>query len=209
VQVRGCLSCHVGAKREQVGVIVEARLVPEFDHKAHVTGAKWKGAAGVPCGACHVEGGQHGTTTPADVADCTRCHSHDEKQTEKFARTGKKTSSEADGKDCRFCHEEVRETLTPERVPARTHLSLLPGTQHHDKGGDCASCHAREGRPYAYRERIRKAKVAASIHEDPALGREWYNDPAIAKAGADPKGRTCMTCHRAEPRGYLRRLGSR
>ena len=29
---------------------------------------------------------------------------------------------------------------------------------------------------------------------------------ALKKAGVDPQGRTCMTCHRFEPRGYLRAL---
>lgn len=206
---RGCLVCHVGATKAQLGIQPVSKVVNEFDHKGHVNGAKWKGGAGIPCAECHVAGGAAGYTTPADVADCTRCHSHDEKQADKWARTGKKTSAPDDAKSCTFCHEEVREAVTPERVPPRTHLSLLPGKQFHDKGGDCASCHARDGTPYAYTERIRKAKVTLSIHEDPALKDAWYNQAAIAKPGADPQGRTCMSCHRFEPRGFLRALGSR
>ena len=208
-QARGCLVCHVGATQAQLGIAPQSKVVNEFDHKSHVIGAKWNGGTGIRCAECHVAGGDAGYTTPAEVADCTRCHSHDEKQADKYARTGKKTSGQEDAKSCTFCHEEVREALSPERIPPRTHLSLLPGKQFHDMTKDCASCHARDTQPYVYAERIRKAKITLSIHEDPALKDAWYNQAAIAKAGVDPQGRTCMSCHRFEPRGYLRALGSR
>ncbi|MCE9635015.1 MAG: hypothetical protein K8T90_04850 [Planctomycetes bacterium] len=206
---KGCLVCHVGATREQLGLASVEKTVPEFDHKSHVVGAKWKGGLGVPCTGCHVEGGEIGYVTPADVADCTRCHAHDEKDAEKFARTGKKTSTPADAKNCKECHEEIRDALSPTKIAPRTHLSLLPGKQFHDKGGDCASCHAREGRTYVYAERVTKAKAATSIHEDADYAGQWFNNPAIEKPGVDPQGRTCDTCHRFKPRGFLRALGAR
>lgn len=206
---RGCLVCHVGATAAQLGATPQRRVVREFDHRAHVTSAKWNGATGVPCTECHVARGPVGFTTEADVYDCTRCHSHDASKAEKFARTGRSSSSQDDAKDCAHCHEEVREQPPAVVSAPRTHLSLLPGRQHHDRGGDCASCHARDGRPYVYAERIASAKVTLSIHEDRALCDEWFNDPKIAQAGADPQGRTCRTCHVSEPRGYLRALTRR
>ena len=45
-----------------------------------------------------------------------------------------------------------------------------------------------------------------SIHDDPKLRDAWFNNPAIVEPGVDAHG-TCATCHRTEPRGYLRRLG--
>lgn len=208
---RGCLDCHVGARADQIGIATTVRLVPEFDHKNHVGGARWGGGTGVPCVECHRSGGAVGYETPADVADCTRCHSHDERQPEKFARTREKTNDPAAAARCRFCHEELREQATPQRMAPRAHLSLLPGKQHHDKGGDCASCHERDGAggPAVYVERVRKARIALSVHDDRALAGEWFNDPRISRAGADPQGRTCMTCHRTEPRGYLRAPGAK
>jgi hypothetical protein len=211
-RAKGCLVCHVGATAAQLNQATTRRTVPEFDHKGHATTANWKGASarapGIPCTECHVAGGDVGYSTPQDVYDCTRCHSHDEKQADKFARTGKKSSTPDEAKACTYCHEEVRESVTPSKFAPRTHLSLLPGKQRHDLGGDCASCHARDSRPYQYVERIRKAKIAVSIHEDPALAREWFNDPRIAQT-PDAQGRSCMSCHRFEPRGHLRALGDR
>lgn len=205
--VRGCLSCHVGATREQLSISTATKTVTEFDHRRHVTAKTWRGGP-VPCSECHVRGGDTGYTTAPDVTDCTRCHSHDEKQAEKFGRTGKRSATEAEGRNCLFCHEEVRGPVTPSQVPPRTHLSLLAGVQRHDMTGDCAVCHARDDKAYVYAERIKKAKVALSVHEDPSLAREWYNDPSIAQT-PDPQGRTCRTCHRAEPRGFLRALDGR
>lgn len=210
---RGCFECHVGTGT--VGVTTSQtpdRTVPEFDHKGHVTGASWKGGRGIPCSECHTQdragSGTAGIATAADAADCTRCHSHDPASAEKFARTGAKTSDPASSASCRHCHDDVGERATPSKVPPRVHLSLRPGRQHHDLGGACASCHARTGTgPAAYSERIRKADVRVSIHEDPSLAKEWFNDPSLSRP--DAQGRSCMSCHRSEPRGYLRALGGR
>jgi hypothetical protein len=148
------------------------------------------------------------------VLNCTKCHSHDETRAEEFKRTGPK-SSQGEAARCLFCHDAVRGEQNgrvgspPRETFTRTHLRLAPGTQHHDKSGDCAVCHAREGTaPVPYQERITKAAVRLSIHDDPKLAGAWFNNPAIVKDGVDPRG-TCATCHRTEPRGYLRRLGGR
>lgn len=206
---RGCLACHAGATPEQLGLSTAVRDVPEFDHKGHLATTKWEGGAGIPCRVCHEPGGETGYSIPRDVADCSRCHAHDEKDAVRFARTGKASSSPEDAKACVHCHDDLAAQTAPAPPAPRRHLSLLPGTQHHDETGACASCHAREGRAYSYSERITKARVAVSIHEDRALCDEWFNDPKIALPGGDPQGRSCRTCHSAEPRGYLRALGGR
>lgn len=214
---KSCFECHVGATAAELGLETPPakRRVAQFDHGGHVNAASLvAGAKGIACTQCHEEGGRFGYTTPPEVLDCTRCHAH-EGDPAKVARTGPKIS-QGDASKCLNCHEavrgaeegrvgaQVRETIV------RTHLALREGRQHHDKGGACASCHAREDAAQEpYRERIARAQVRTSIHEDPALAREWFNDPAIAKPGADPKGRTCATCHRNEPRGYLRSLSAR
>jgi hypothetical protein len=98
----------------------------------------------------------------------------------------------------------------PRAVITRSHLELGKGTQRHDKTGDCASCHVRDGAASVpYEERITRASVRTSIHDDTRFAGEWFNNAAIAKPGVDPQGRTCATCHRNEPRGYLRSLSKR
>ena len=57
-----------------------------------------------------------------------------------------------------------------------------------------------------YKERITTARVKSSVHDDRAQRDAWYNDPRIKDTGVDPQGRTCMSCHRREPQGYLRSL---
>lgn len=204
-----CRACHVGAWSDRSLVFTTGgRSVREFDHKSHVTAAPWKGATGIACTECHLATDDGaGFATAPDAEDCSRCHSHDEKQTEKRARTGPSLRSPDAAKACVHCHGDLTQP-PPEVARGRQHLALLPGKQHHDKTGDCASCHAREGRPYQYVERIASAKVALSIHEDASLAREWFNDPRIAQT-PDAQGRSCRTCHRTEPRGYLRALSSR
>jgi hypothetical protein len=208
---KACSDCHVGGRAKLTSeTSTGGRVVPEFDHKSHTMSAKWKGGVGVPCAECHaasvVEDGTD-YATAADAANCTRCHSHDEKQPEKRARTGPSSSSPDAAKACVHCHEDVTQPAA-DVARDRTHLSLLSGQQHHDKTGTCASCHAREGQTYAYRERIASAKVAQSIHEDAALAGQWFNDPRIAQT-PDAQGRSCASCHRSEPRGYLRALSRR
>ncbi len=208
---KGCLDCHVGATSEELGLAEKRRIVPQFDHKAHVsTDAFHPGVSGIQCVECHVPGGEAGYQIPPDVAGCTKCHSHDPAAGAAYARTGPKSST-GETQACKFCHEELFPSgRGPERVARqRTHLDLLPGKQWHDLGGDCAACHERDGldgRRSDYRERITTARVRGSIHDDPALAGQWFNDPRIAQKGADAQGRTCMTCHRREPRGYLRSL---
>ena len=214
---KGCLECHAGATAEQLGLTGSPapRTAVQFDHGGHVQSASLvPGRKGMSCLECHDAGGKFGYTTAEDVLNCTKCHAH-EGDAAKVARTGPKTS-QGDSAKCLFCHETVRgeengRVGTPQRATIeRSHLALTPGTQHHDKGGDCASCHARDGlAAVPYEERIAKASVRKSIHEDARFAKEWFNDPAIAKPGVDPQGRTCATCHRNEPRGYLRSLSGR
>lgn len=201
--VKACLDCHVGAKPTDLGIEASSREVPEFDHKGHVVGAAWKGGKGIACTECHTAGGKHGYETAPDVLSCARCHSHDEAQSEKYARTGRKTQSPADAAKCLACHDEVTAGVTPAKVPVRTHLSLLSGTQHHDRSGACADCHARDGQRTApYQVRMPKAKLGVSVHDDPALAGQWFNDPTKAPE-------SCRKCHVNEPRGYLRALEKR
>ncbi len=213
---KGCLDCHIGATTAELATAQATRSVSQFDHKAHVSEAQYLDSStkGIACTECHTPGGEVGYTIPADVADCSRCHSHDEETfPKKYGNTGP-ASSVGDAKACVFCHEKVFDKgERPVRTTRkRTHLDLLPGKQWHNKGGDCASCHNRDGlqeQRSEYKERITSARVKTSIHDDAALAGEWFNDPRIAEAGGDPagKGRTCATCHRRDPRGYLRSLG--
>ncbi len=215
---RGCLECHAGATREELGLFTRGRKVTQFDHRAHVNAEK-----PVACTACHESGGDVGYQTPVDVLNCERCHSHDPAQAEKYAHTGPK-SSEGEAANCKACHERVYAegtgaggTTTVTSGPARRtrkrrHLELAPGTQYHDKGGACAECHDRDPKPgrepAEYRERIKRTKILLSIHEDPKFQDAWFNDPRLKEdPSPDPQGRTCMTCHRFEPRGYLTNLG--
>jgi hypothetical protein len=203
---RGCLDCHAGANAADLGIerAAEARVV-QFDHAGHVRAASLvPGEKGIGCTECHVVGGDRGCTTPADVLACTKCHAH-EGDAAKVARTGPKTSV-GDATKCLFCHEQVRGDANgavgapPRETIERQHLALTPGVQKHDKTGDCAACHVRDGAASTpYEERIRSAKVQLSIHEDPAFADRPFNDP---------KG-NCAICHRNEPRGYLRSLSKR
>ena len=217
---QGCLDCHVGARPEDLGVTAKERRVAEFDHRSHVASKEIGGAPGSAsnCTECHEKGGDVGYTTPADVVDCTRCHTHDESRPEAFARTGP-AATKTEAKRCGYCHGEDFADVTggdgrtapARREHTRVHLDLLPGKQWHDRSGACAECHERDrfaGQPGRYQERITRAKVNVSIHDDPAFARRWFNDPRLAKPGGDPegRGRTCMTCHRREPRGYLKAL---
>jgi decaheme cytochrome c component MtrC/MtrF-like protein len=205
--VRGCLECHVGATAADLGLDVAPaeRKVPQFDHAGHVRAASLvAGTQGIACSQCHVKGGELGYTTPPDVLACTKCHAH-EGDAAKVARTGPKTS-QGDAKKCLLCHDQVRGDANgrvgtpPRETITRTHLELRPGTQRHDKGGDCAACHGREGAAATpYKERIAKALVQMSIHDDPDFAGRPFNDP---------KG-DCKQCHRTEPRGYLRSLAQR
>lgn len=214
---RGCLDCHAGATAAELGLSTPlvARKAVQFDHGGHVRAASLTAdGKGMACTQCHSAGGKFGYTTPADVLDCSKCHAH-EGDAAKVARTGPKIS-QGDSTKCLFCHDKVRGDANgrvespPRETIARSHLELGAGVQHHDKGGDCAACHVRDGAAAApYEERITKASVRLSIHDDPKFAKEWFNDPAIAKAGVDARGRTCATCHRNEPRGYLRSLSGR
>ena len=212
---KGCIECHVGSTEAELGVSRQKMSVPQFDHKAHVTSENYAsgavgGATGIACTECHVAGGDSGYQIPADVSDCTKCHSHDEKQTENFKRTGP-ASDVGESKLCLYCHAEVLvDGAAPERRErTRKHLDLLAGDQYHDLTGDCAACHARDGldgAPSDYRERIKTARIRGSIHDDKALADKWFNDPRAKDAGVRAEG-TCKTCHRREPRSYLRSLG--
>ena len=208
---KGCLECHVGASPDELGLAKKDRMVPQFDHKAHVSSGSYHAiVSGIACTECHIAGGDVGYQVPQDVADCTKCHSHDPKATVKFERTGPATS-EGEAKLCLYCHDEVRKDgeNPPRETRTRAHLDLLPGTQYHDKGGACAACHERDGLDGMrsdYRERITTARVKGSIHDDQSQRDAWFNDPRIKDAGVDPQGRTCMSCHRREPQGYLRSL---
>jgi hypothetical protein len=203
----GCIRCHVGMERASDMPKEDAspaRTVAQFDHANHVRSASLvAGEKGIACVECHVPGGEFGYQVPADVANCTKCHAH-EGDAAKVARTGKKTSTPADAAKCGECHGPPRGEasgsirMPRNEVPPRQHLALAPnGVQFHDKTGDCAACHARDGldaKPYE--ERIKSAKVLLSIHEDPAFAGRPFNDP---------KGK-CDECHRVEPRGYLKAL---
>jgi hypothetical protein len=161
-------------------------------------------AKGIGCTECHQKGGEVGYQTPADVLACTKCHAH-EGDAAKVARTGPKVSK-GDSTKCLLCHDQVRGDENgrvgnpPRETIVRAHLELGAGTQHHDKGGDCAACHGRDGgEKVPYKERIAKALVQTSIHDDPEFAGRPFNDP---------KG-DCAKCHRTEPRGYLRSLANR
>jgi hypothetical protein len=202
-----CSSCHVGMKSASGGPMTATRVVPQFDHANHVRSASLvAGEKGIACTECHVPGGETGYQVPPDVANCTKCHGH-EGDAAKVARTGKKTSTAADAANCGNCHGPLHGEssgsirMPRNEPPARRHLALQrDGVQFHDKTGDCAACHARDGAPDTpYAERIAKASVRLSIHEDPKFADRPFNDPKS----------DCTTCHRTPPRGYLRSLSGR
>jgi hypothetical protein len=207
----GCLTCHVGAKAEDLGLQVTNRIVPEFTHKGHVTRKPEKDFPGLRCSECHAATAEApGFTTAKDVLDCTKCHTHGngaDKDPVKIKRTGPVTPPKEAAKFCVACHEEVQSAPPPEGKTERRQMTLIPGAkQHHDEGGACAVCHAREGLPYAYKQRLTKAEVKLSIHTDPALSGAWYNNAALPMSSADPQAKSCMSCHRKEPGKYLRGL---
>jgi hypothetical protein len=217
---RGCLECHVGETPERIGIRAERANVPEFGHKHHVSGEgwkkTWKGGVGIPCADCHGQGGATGYETPEDVANCKRCHSHDTGQTEKYARTGPSVNPKDPeaAKRCFPCHEDVVQPKTYSKPAVRERLALRDGKQRHVRTGACAECHDRKpSDPSKYVARIASATIPRtpdrtplSIHKDPAFAGRWFNDQRIATPGFDPQGRTCMTCHRQEPLGYLSAL---
>jgi hypothetical protein len=201
-----CLVCHAGAGVSTVGHSNDSgRLVPEFDHAGHIqTAALLPGEKGIGCTECHVPGGVSGYSIPADVLNCTKCHAH-EGDAAKVARTGPKTS-QGDAAKCLFCHDKVRGDESgsvgapKHETISREHLFLGRGKQFHDKTGDCAACHVRDGAAdMPYVERITKASVRTSIHEDAKFKDRPFNDPKS----------DCTTCHRTPPRGYLRSLSGR
>ncbi len=208
-----CRRCHVGMEGAG-GIGADGRrTVPQFDHAGHVRSAALvAGEKGIGCVDCHVPGGQFGYQIPDDVLNCTKCHAH-EGDAAKVARTGKKTSAPEDAAKCSNCHGPVRgETSGSIRMPrgeapSREHLELAAGAaQFHDKTGDCASCHARDGLVAAeYEPRICNAKRGRySLHDDPALEKESFNLPQN-KPFEDPDC-NCRKCHRFDPRGYLKGL---
>jgi predicted CXXCH cytochrome family protein len=228
-----CLECHTGARPADLGVETVRREVRQFDHAAHVApGRRSADFKGLACVECHEAGGAAGYAVRPDAADCSRCHSHDPaKGPEKVARTGPKAKEGGETARCLPCHgtgASTGESPFGGFGPAhgsgtRVHLDLLPGRQWHDlrapagdPSGGCAACHERDplaGRAPDYRERITEARVLRSIHEDDALKKAWFNRSSLQKkdGSGDPegKGRTCWTCHRQDPRGYLRELGAR
>jgi hypothetical protein len=230
-----CLECHTGAKPADLGVETTRRQVRQFDHAAHVTpGRRGPEFRGLACAECHETGGAAGYAVKPAAADCSQCHSHDPKDgAEKVARTGPKTRAGGGTASCLPCHGAApgaAEGASPfgDSGPVharekRIHLDLLPGKQWHDlrgaagdPSGGCAACHERDafaGKPAAYRERIAEARVLKSIHEDPAFKGAWFNRSSLQKkdGSGDPenRGRTCGTCHREDPRGYLRELGGK
>jgi hypothetical protein len=199
-----CSNCHRGMSEARTGG--GSRRTTQFDHAGHVRAASLvEGQKGIACTECHTKGGKFGYETPADVLDCTKCHSHEESKRDAFARTGPKTS-QGDASKCLFCHDAVRGDANgrvdapPRETIERKHLALGEGKQFHDKTGDCAACHARDGvKDAPYAERITKASVRLSIHEDPKFADRPFNDPKS----------DCTTCHRTPPRGYLRSLSGR
>lgn len=216
---RGCFDCHLTSDLGgSFTASASERDVPEFDHAGHVRGAPWKGGEGIACTECHDAGSDLGYTLPEDVVTCKRCHSHDEQQPEKRARTGSSTST-GDATACKHCHASVGDGTgfgapagSDEASRRRTRALLVSGSQFHDKTGACANCHHRDARagaePWAYRERITSTRPVASIHDDPEQRAAWFNDPGIQDT-PDAQGRTCATCHRREPDGYLRALEQR
>jgi len=207
---KGCIECHIGSTEAELGRSRQKASVPQFDHKAHVSSKEYAAdTTGIACTVCHVPGGESGYQIPENVSDCTMCHTHDKTQTVNYARTGP-SATKGESKLCLYCHEEVlvEGDAPPRRERVRKHLDLLPGRQYHDLGGECAACHDRDGLDGAksdYVERIETARIRSSIHDDRALADKWFNDPR-AKDAVDPE-RRCDTCHRREPRGYLRSLG--
>lgn len=206
---KACVECHVGAKPEDLGLSTVTETVPEFDHAAHIEGFDWKGGRGISCAECHQPGGETGYQTPADVLDCTSCHSHDADQPEKLARTGPIGGTEGEG-TCNDCHATIDEfgqdlSMPDEAGRTRRKLVLSDGLQHHDKSGACAECHYRDaspdGRTWTYEPRIKTTDITGvSVHDRDRDA--WYNDPSIRGGPAD---RSCRTCHYNEPDAFLRR----
>ncbi len=216
-----CAGCHTGAGPGDLGIETTRREVRQFDHASHATPkGEFKGLA---CVECHEPGGATGYVVRADALDCAKCHSHDPaKGADLVKRTGPKTNEGAETSRCLPCHSPPGAADAPPFGGAapvhgketRTHLDLMQGKQWHDLGGGCASCHERDafsGKPSDYRERISEARVLKSIHEDAAFKSAWFNRAALQNkdGSGDPEGkkRTCATCHRQDPRGYLRELG--
>ncbi len=220
---RGCLDCHVGATAADLGIVPrEGIRVPEFDHAAHVAGARRDAGAAakaprLECLQCHAKGGDAGYETPADVKDCRRCHSHAVDAPEKLARTGE-SRPEGDAARCAACHREgVDRRLgwipdPPADPVVRPHLQLGRGKQFHDRGGGCAACHERDALEtppggWRYAPRVEEARVARSVHRDE---RHADLERISRKAAGNPaeKERTCTACHAdvppKDPGGILR-----
>lgn len=207
---KACVECHIGGAPDDLDIRRVVRTVPEFDHATHVAGFDWKGGRGISCAECHQPGGETGYQTPADVLDCTQCHSHDTDQPEKLARTGPIGSTEGTG-SCNDCHSEIGEhgedLSAPDDVAARTRRKLIlsAGEQHHDLSGECQVCHHRElaegQAPWTYEPRISATTITGvSVHD--VQPDAWFNDPSIR---GGPQERSCRTCHYNEPDGFLRR----
>jgi predicted CXXCH cytochrome family protein len=228
-----CLECHTGATEAEIGIARARRTVPQFDHAAHVApGPTESGFKGYACTECHDARGETGYAVMADAASCVQCHSHDAaKFPEKEKRTGPKLQEGGEAARCLPCHQPPGSaadspfagTVPAYRPATRVHLDLAAGKQWHDLGtatgdrtGGCNACHDRDplkGKPAKYVQRITEARVQTSVHRDDAHKGKWFNDPGLEKkdGSGDPEGkkRTCLTCHREEPRGFIRELTSR
>lgn len=224
---RACLDCHVGAKPGELGISTPPtpRLVPEFDHAAHLRqSAKWQRS--ISCTECHTPGGDAGYTTAPEILACVKCHSHKQaEEPQKYDITGPATTGEGQDQLCLKCHETTYGMSTGGEVQApswtprtRRNLELAPDAearQWHDLSKDCQACHSWDVVPgreiVRYHERTLRAELGLnSIHDDPVFAKEWFNNPRIdGDATVDPQGRTCAYCHVRPPRGYLRNLGNK
>ena len=208
-----CAACHAGPAEGGPGGAAKKRTVPQFDHRSHVEpGPEGSGFKGIRCAECHDLTGASAAPVPKDVGDCSRCHSHDPAKAELFKRTGPKSIGEAETTKCLPCHlekglDQARD-LWGGKLPnagdasskrQRGRLDLAAGTQWHDLGGGCASCHDREtpgvlARPYE--PRVEEAKVTRLHRSTPAD--RWFNAKFWSEE-KDAAGHSCADCHRYKP----------
>jgi len=207
-----CSACHAGASEGAAATAGARRAVPQFDHRGHVEpGPAGSGFQGIRCTECHDLSGKSGASVPADVATCTRCHSHDPAKAEMFRRTGPKQVADAETSRCLPCHREEgidqARDLWGGKLPRagdeagrrqRARLDLRDGEQWHDRGGGCGSCHDLEapGRARSYEPRVEEAKVSRIHRSSPAD--RWFNAKFWSEE-KDAAGHSCLECHRFKP----------
>jgi len=130
-----CAACHKGeAPRATPRPRAEVSS-PPFSHASHLAAQSRRPSLAAGCAACHaLDAATDVVSTPADVANCRRCHDH-------------KAHADVTGRDldkCIKCHTGDSLTrATPRTAFERRVVGAVANPrQRHDMGGECARCHA-------------------------------------------------------------------